>query len=156
LHGANKKYLVTEVGIRTPKEIEKELDCGEVGYLTATIKDIQDVFPGETITWPIIPPRIRFRVTARSTRWSIAAFIRSIRRLWRPQRCARKALFKRCFPGLYEPESSQALGFGFRVGFLGLLHMDVVQERLEREYNLNLILTAPSVKYQVDLTNGRL
>jgi GTP-binding protein LepA len=156
-HGANKKYLVTEVGIRTPKEIStKELDCGEVGYLTATIKDIHDVFPGETITLannPTADPLPGYRKINPMVYCGLYP-VDSVD-YGDLKDALEKLSLNDASLDLYEPESSQALGFGFRVGFLGLLHMDVVQERLEREYNLNLILTAPSVKYQVDLTNGR-
>jgi GTP-binding protein LepA len=155
LMATNKKYLVTEVGIRTPKEIPtKELDCGEVGYLTATIKDIHDVFPGETITLssnPTPDPLPGYRKINPMVYCGLYP-VESV-----DYGALKDALEKLSLNDAslsYEPESSQALGFGFRVGFLGLLHMDVVQERLEREYNLDLILTAPSVKYQVDLTNG--
>ncbi len=154
---AKKVYQVTEVGIRTPKEIPaKQLDCGEVGYLTATIKDIHDVFPGETITLEGNPA---------------AKPLPGYRRINPMVYCGLYPVDSKDYPNLkdaleklslndaslvFDPETSQALGFGFRCGFLGLLHMDVVQERLEREYNLNLILTAPSVIYRIQMTDGKL
>jgi GTP-binding protein LepA len=155
LMAANKTYTVTEVGIRTPKEIStKQLDCGEVGYLTATIKDIHDVFPGETITLannPVAKPLPGYRKIMPMVYCGLYPVDTQ---KYSDLKDALEKLSLNDASLSFEPESSQALGFGFRVGFLGLLHMDVVQERLEREYNLNLILTAPSVKYKIDLTNG--
>lgn len=155
LMAAKKSYTVTEVGIRTPKEIStKELDCGEVGYLAATIKDIKDVFPGETLTLtsrPCAEPLPGYR---KMNPMVYCGLYPVDSRDYGNLKDALEKLTLNDASLVYEPESSKALGFGFRVGFLGLLHMDVVQERLEREYNLNLILTAPSVKYKVELTNG--
>ncbi len=155
LMAANKIYTVTEVGIRNPKEVATtELDAGEVGYLTATIKDIKDVFPGETITLadnPAAKPLPGYRKINPMVYCGLYPVDSQ------KYQDLKDALGKLCLNDAsltFEPESSKALGFGFRCGFLGLLHMDVIQERLEREYNLNLILTAPSVKYQIDLTDG--
>ncbi len=152
---SNKRYTVTELGIRTPKDLPvNELDAGEVGYLCATIKDIKDVFPGETVT------------LANNTADKPLPGYRKINPMVycglypvdsQKYNDLKEALAKLSLNDsslTYEPESSEALGFGFRVGFLGLLHMDVIQERLEREYNLNLILTAPSVKYRINLSDG--
>jgi GTP-binding protein LepA len=155
LMAVNKTYQVTEVGIRTPKEIAtKELDCGEVGYLTAQIKDIKDVFPGETVTLanePCAEPLPGYRKINPMVYCGLYP-VDSDKYGELKDALAKLSLNDASLE--YEPESSQALGFGFRCGFLGLLHMDVVEERLEREYNLNLILTAPSVKYRVNLTSG--
>ena len=155
LMAANKSYLVTEVGIRTPKEIKtKELTCGQVGYICAQIKDIRDVRPGETVT-----------LLNNETKEPLPGY-----RVMNPMvfcglypvesddyQDLKEALEKLSLNDAslqWAAETSQALGFGFRCGFLGLLHMDVVQERLEREYNLDLILTAPSVIYKVHMTDG--
>jgi GTP-binding protein LepA len=152
---ANKEYTVTEVGIRTPKELStKRLDCGEVGYLTATIKDIKDVFPGETITQSENPAKEPLPGYRKINPMVYCGLYPVESQKYGELKDALVKLSLNDASLTYEPESSQALGFGFRVGFLGLLHMDVVQERLEREYNLNLILTAPSVKYKVELTSG--
>jgi len=155
LMAVNKVYEVTEVGIRTPKEIPtKELDCGEVGYLTAQIKAIKDVFPGETVTLaenPCPEPLPGYRKINPMVYCGLYP-VDSDKYGDLKDALAKLSLNDASLE--YEPESSQALGFGFRCGFLGLLHMDVVQERLEREYGLNLILTAPSVKFQVHLTKG--
>ncbi|MCH3910179.1 MAG: translation elongation factor 4 [Bacilli bacterium] len=152
---ANKEYTVTEVGIRTPKELStKRLDCGEVGYLTATIKDIKDVFPGETITQSENPAKEPLPGYRKINPMVYCGLYPVESQKYGELKDALEKLSLNDASLTYEPESSQALGFGFRVGFLGLLHMDVVQERLEREYNLNLILTAPSVKYKVELTSG--
>lgn len=152
---SGKTYTVTEVGIRTPKELStKSLECGEVGYLTATIKDIKDVFPGETITLDengATEPLPGYRKIMPMVYCGLYP-VDSAKYGDLKDALAKLALNDSSL--VFEPESSKALGFGFRVGFLGLLHMDVIQERLEREYNLNLILTAPSVKYRVNLTNG--
>ena len=155
LVAANKEYLVTEVGIRTPKELKtNELTVGQVGYLCAQIKDIHDVRPGETVTNAL-----------NKTETPLPGY----RQMNPMVYCGlypvdsddyldlKDALEKLCLNDAslqFVPETSQALGFGFRCGFLGLLHMDIVQERLEREYNLNLVLTAPSVIYKVHLTSG--
>ena len=152
---SGKEYLVTEVGIRTPNEVKVDsLSAGEVGYLAAQIKDIRDVFPGETVTLKGNP---------------CEAPLPGYRRINPMVYCGlypvdskeygdlKDALEKLCLNDAslhFVPETSQALGFGFRAGFLGLLHMDVIQERLEREYGLNLILTAPSVIYKIVMTNG--
>ncbi|MEA5061701.1 MAG: translation elongation factor 4 [Erysipelotrichaceae bacterium] len=157
LMAAGKDYFVTEVGMRTPKEIKlKELSAGEVGYICAQIKDIKDVRPGETVTSAENP-----------TKHPLPGY----RKMNPMVYCGlypvdsedyanlKDALDKLCLNDSslqYTPESSQALGFGFRCGFLGLLHMDIVQERLEREYGLNLILTAPSVIYHIHMTNGEM
>ncbi len=157
LMAANKDYLVIEVGVRTPKEEKREiLRSGEVGYIAAQIRDIKDVHPGETVTLARDPAK---------------EMLPGYRHLNPMVYCGlypvdskkyldlKEALEKLCLNDAslqFEPETSQALGFGFRCGFLGLLHMDVVQERLEREYNLDLILTAPSVIYHVFLTNGNM
>ncbi len=157
LMAANKKYTVTEVGIRTPNEASVgSLSSGEVGYLTATIKDIKDVIPGETITLannPADKPLPGYRKMAPMVYCGLYPVYSDD---YHDLKDALEKLSLNDSSLLYEPESSEALGFGFRVGFLGLLHMDVVQERLEEEYGLNLILTAPSVNYEVLLTDGTL
>ena len=148
------EYEVVEIGIHTPHEMKKDqLVAGEVGYLCASIKSIEDVKVGDTITlanskvdqlpgyqpmkpmvfcglYPVEPNKYEeLKDALMKLRLNDAALI-------------------------FEPETSQALGFGFRTGFLGLLHMDVIQERIEREFKIDLIATAPSVEYHVELTNG--
>lgn len=155
LMAANKKYTVTELGIRTPKEIPvKELSSGEVGYLTATIKDIKDVFPGETITSSINPCPEALPGYRKINPMVYCGLYPVDSQKYEDLKDALDKLSLNDASLTYEPESSKALGFGFRCGFLGLLHMDVIQERLEREYGLNLILTAPSVRYKILLTDG--
>ncbi len=150
-----KEYTVTEVGIRTPKEIPvSSLECGEVGYLAATIRDIKDVFAGETITNVSNPAKEPLAGYRRLQPMVYCGLYPVDTRKYSDLKDALAKLSLNDSSLVYEPESSDALGFGFRAGFLGLLHMDVVQERLEREYNLNLILTAPSVTYHVILTDN--
>ena len=155
LMASGKEYLVTELGIRTPGEEKRDtLSAGEVGYLAAQIKDIHDVHPGETVTLATnktsepLPGYRKMNPMVYCGLYPVDS---------KKYEDLKEALAKLCLNDAslqYEPETSQALGFGFRCGFLGLLHMDVVQERLEREYNLDLILTAPSVIYHVYLTDG--
>ncbi|MBR1846098.1 MAG: translation elongation factor 4 [Bacilli bacterium] len=152
---ANKDYLVTEVGIRTPSELRTDsLSAGEVGYLAAQIKDIHDVHPGETITLRDAPAKEALPGYRRINPMVYCGLYPVDSKEYGALKDALEKLSLNDASLLWEPETSQALGFGFRCGFLGLLHMDVVQERLEREYRLNLILTAPSVIYHVKLTNG--
>lgn len=155
LMAAKKSYTVTEVGIRTPKELPvKELSSGEVGYLTATIKDIKDVFPGETITLAENPAKEALPGYRKINPMVYCGLYPVDSQKYEDLKEALDKLSLNDASLSYEPESSKALGFGFRCGFLGLLHMDVIQERLEREYGLNLILTAPSVRYRILLTDG--
>lgn len=152
---SGKKYTVTELGIRTPKELPvAELDSGEVGYLCATIKDIKDVFPGETVTLAFNPSEKPLPGYRKINPMVYCGLYPVGSQKYNDLKEALAKLSLNDSSLTYEPESSEALGFGFRVGFLGLLHMDVIQERLEREYNLNLILTAPSVKYRINLSDG--
>lgn len=155
LMASGKQYIVTELGIRVPQEEKREqLSAGEVGYVAAQIKDIHDVHPGETITHfdrkatEPLPGYRKMNPMVYCGLYPVDS---------KRYEDLKDALAKLCLNDAslhFEPETSQALGFGFRCGFLGLLHMDVVQERLEREYHLDLILTAPSVIYHVYLTDG--
>ena len=155
LMASGKEYLVTEVGIRTPKEIKCEsLKAGEVGYLAAQIKDIKDVVPGDTITngdKPCSEPLPGYR---KMNPMVYCGLYPVDSKKYLDLKDALEKLSLNDASLVFEAETSQALGFGFRCGFLGLLHMDVVQERLEREYGLDLILTAPSVIYHVYLFKG--
>ena len=152
---AGKEYLVTEVGIRVPEEIKvTELSCGEVGYLTAQIKDIHDVHPGETITLRDNPAAKALPGYRKINPMVYCGLYPVDSKEYGALKDALEKLSLNDASLVFEPETSQALGFGFRCGFLGLLHMDVIQERLEREYHLNLILTAPSVIYKIKLTDG--
>lgn len=152
---AKKSYVVTEVGIRTPGEMKTaSLDCGEVGWLTATIKDIHDVIPGETITLADNMAKTALPGYRKINPMVYCGLYPVDSKEYGALKDALEKLSLNDASLAWEPESSQALGFGFRCGFLGLLHMDVVQERLEREYGMNLILTAPSVIYKVIKTNG--
>lgn len=152
---SNKDFLVTEVGIRTPKEIEKDvLNCGEVGYLCAQIKDIKDVHVGDTITLLKNPAEEALSGYKRIKPMVYCGIYPQDSKNYNDLKEALEKLSLNDSSLIFEAETSQALGFGFRCGFLGLLHMDVIQERLEREYNLDLILTAPSVIYKVNLVDG--
>ena len=148
-------YEVVEVGIRTPKEMKKSsLSCGEVGWIAAGIKSVKDVHVGDTITHqqrPALSPLPGYRILNSMVFCGLYP-VETNR--YNDLREALEKLQLNDAALKYEPETSQALGFGFRCGFLGLLHMDVVQERLEREYNLQLIATAPSVVYHAYLTDG--
>ncbi len=149
------EYEVLEVGVHTPKEVvEDQLNTGDVGWISAAIKNIEDVRVGDTITHvdhPAKEPLVGYREMNPMVYCGLY-----------PVDNARYDDLKEALDKLklndaslqYEPETSQALGFGFRCGFLGLLHMDVVEERLEREYNLELIATSPSVIYHVYKTDG--
>jgi GTP-binding protein LepA len=150
-------YQVTELGIFRPQqEKQNELAAGEVGYLAAQIREIKDVRSGETITLrdhPAKEPLPGYRDL------NPMVFCGLFPVDGKEYSDLKDALGKLALSDAslkFEPETSQALGFGYRCGFLGLLHMDVIQERLEREYNLNLILTAPSVVYHVHLHNGEM
>ncbi|HHZ69189.1 MAG TPA: elongation factor 4, partial [Methylococcaceae bacterium] len=155
LMSSGRTFLVDQVGIFSPKRENKEvLECGEVGFLVAGIKDIFGAPVGDTITLaenPAVGPlegfeEIQPRVFAGLypvTSDDYEGLRESLDKL----RLNDAAL-------QFEPETSEALGFGFRCGFLGMLHMEIIQERLEREYNLNLITTAPTVVYEVALHNG--
>ena len=152
---ANRDYLVTEVGIRTPNELKvPSLTAGEVGYLAAQIKDIHDVHPGETITLRDNPAEEALPGYRKINPMVYCGLYPVDSKEYGALKEALEKLSLNDASLLWEPETSQALGFGFRCGFLGLLHMDVIQERLEREYHLNLILTAPSVIYHVKMTSG--
>lgn len=152
---AKKSYVVTEVGIRTPNEMKTfSLDCGEVGWITATIKDIHDVVAGETITLANNMAKSALPGYRKINPMVYCGLYPVDSKEYGALKDALEKLSLNDASLAWEPESSQALGFGFRCGFLGLLHMDVVQERLEREYGMNLILTAPSVIYKVIKTNG--
>lgn len=148
-------YEVVECGVHTPREVKKdELVTGEVGWIAASIKSISDVHVGDTVTTlenkasEPLPGYRRMNPMVYCGLYPIDNV---------KYKDLREALEKIALSDsslVYEPETSQALGFGFRCGFLGLLHMDVIEERLEREFGLDLIATAPSVIYNVYLSDG--
>ncbi len=155
LMATGKTYLVTELGVRSVSEIKKDrLVCGEVGWLAASIKSIQDVHVGDTITTVINPAKEALQGYRTITSMVYCGLYPVDAKRYNDLRDALERLQLNDASLHFEAESSQALGFGFRCGFLGLLHMDVIQERLEREYDLNLIATAPSVIYHAYLTDG--
>jgi len=151
---SNAVYEVTEIGVKTPFEIKKNaLEAGEVGWLAAAIKTIKNVQVGDTITTNLngaTTPLSGYKKLNPMVYCGIYPVDNA------KHKDLKEALEKINLSDsslVYEPESSQSLGFGFRCGFLGLLHMDVIQERLEREYNLTLIATAPSVVYKINMTD---
>lgn len=151
------EYQVLEAGIRNPKEVPvKTLRCGDVGWIAGSIKDIQDVHVGDTITTVNRPAKNPLPGYKQMNPMVYCGLYPTDSARYGDLHDALDKLQLNDASLTYEPETSQALGFGFRCGFLGLLHMDVIQERLEREYNLDLIATAPSVIYHAYLTDGTL
>lgn len=154
LLATGKEFEVTELGIFAPSMTElDELKAGEVGYICGSLKDVRDVRVGDTIT------------TAQKPAEALAGYRAPVPMVfcglyptdsvdYDNLKDALEKLQLNDAALVYEPETSAALGFGFRCGFLGLLHMDVIQERLEREYKLKIVTTAPSVVYKVHKTNG--
>ncbi|WP_047770489.1 translation elongation factor 4 [Limosilactobacillus panis] len=155
LMNSGTEYEVAEVGINSPKPLARDvLMAGDVGYITAAIKDIKDTRVGDTVTSADHPTDKPLEGYRQMTPMVYAGLYPTDNAKFNDLREALEKLQLNDAALVFEPESSQALGFGFRCGFLGLLHMDVVQERLEREFNLDLITTAPSVTYHVDLADG--
>lgn len=150
-----KKFEVIEVGIFSPKPIPRDfLMTGDVGYITAGIKTVKDTQVGDTITLANNPAEEALDGYRKMNPMVYCGLYPIDTSRYNDLREALEKLQLNDAALDFEPETSQALGFGFRCGFLGLLHMDVVQERLEREFNLELITTAPSVIYNVNLTDG--
>ena len=155
LMNSGTEYEVAEVGINSPKPLARDvLMAGDVGYITAAIKDIKDTRVGDTVTNANNPTAKPLEGYRQMTPMVYAGLYQTDNAKFNDLRDALEKLQLNDAALTFEPESSQALGFGFRCGFLGLLHIDVVQERLEREFNLDLITTAPSVTYHVDLADG--
>ena len=155
LMNSGTEYEVAEVGINSPKPLARDvLMAGDVGYITAAIKDIKDTRVGDAVTNANNPTAKPLEGYRQMTPMVYAGLYPTDNAKFNDLRDALEKLQLNDAALTFEPESSQALGFGFRCGFLGLLHMDVVQERLEREFNLDLITTAPSVTYHVDLADG--
>ena len=148
-------YETLEVGIFTPKAVEiAELGVGEVGFLVANIKKISDAKIGDTITEASRPTTEPFPGFKELKPMVFAGLYPVEGHEYPELRDALEKLRLNDASFFYEPETSAALGFGFRCGFLGLLHMEIVQERLEREFNVDLITTAPGVLYRVTTTDG--
>lgn len=148
-------FDITEIGVYKPNELKKEeLTSGEVGYITASIKDIEKLHVGDTITLsnkPALDPLPGYQPMKPMVYSGIFPVepnkYEALKEAMEKLKLNDSAL-------TYEIENSDALGFGFRVGFLGLLHMEIIMSRLEREYDINVIATSPSVIYEVKLTNG--
>lgn len=150
------EYEVTEVGVNSPKPLKRDLlMAGDVGYLTASIKDIQDTRVGDTVTLANNPADKALVGYREMNPMVYSGLYPTDNAKYNDLREALEKLKLNDAALEFEPETSQALGFGFRCGFLGLLHMDVVQERLEREFSMDLITTAPTVTYDVELTDGQ-
>lgn len=150
-----KEFEVNEVGVFLPEANRtKELYAGEVGYVTASIKNVKDTRVGDTITDARRPAPKPLPGYRKATPMVYCGLYPVDTVNYEDLRDALDRLQLNDASLVYEPETSEALGFGFRCGFLGLLHMEIIQERLEREYGLNLITTAPSVVYKVHLTDG--
>ena len=153
------EYRVDEVGIFDPKmDKQAQLSVGEVGYLIASIKQLADVKVGDTVTHALThntrPSTQMLKGFKEIQPVVFAGIFPTNSDDFENLRTAMDKLRLNDSSFTYEPETSHALGFGFRCGFLGLLHMEIVQERLEREFDLDLITTAPSVRYKVHLTDG--
>ncbi|USS92088.1 translation elongation factor 4 [Fructobacillus americanaquae] len=149
------EYEVTEVGVMSPDAQKRDyLMAGDVGYLTASIKDIQTTHSGDTVTLVDNPADEPLPGYQPMTPMVYSGLYPSDNAKYGDLREALEKLQLNDAALTFEPETSQALGFGYRVGFLGLLHMDVIQERLEREFDLDLVTTAPSVTYRVTAVDG--
>ena len=150
-------YEVTEVGVNSPTPIKRDyLMAGDIGYVAASIKNIRDARPGDTITHvkqPAVEPLPGYQPM---TPMVYSGLYPTDNAKYNDLRDALEKLQLNDASLEFEPETSQALGFGFRTGFLGLLHMDVIQERLEREFDLDLITTAPSVTYHAYTTDNEM
>ena len=148
-------YDVVELGVNTPKDKKKEfLTVGDVGYIAASIKDISDIRVGDTITLdnnPADKPLPGYKPMKSMVFCGLFPIESS---KFEDLREALEKLKLNDASFIFEPETSDALGFGFRCGFLGLLHMEIIEERIEREFNIEIIATSPSVIYEVTLTDG--
>ena len=153
----NTKYDISEVGHFILKQVQaNELKSGDVGYLLASIRDVSHILPGDTITTKedtASEPLPGFKEIKPMV---FAGLYPSDSDDYDQLRLALEKLKLNDASLLFEPETSEALGFGFRCGFLGLLHMEIIQERLEREFDLSLVTTTPNVRYKVELKNGEI
>ena len=150
-----KEFDVTEVGIFTPKAVSRDfLMAGDVGYVAASIKTVADTRVGDTVTLASNPATEALKGYKEMNPMVFAGIYPIESNKFNDLREALEKLQLNDASLRFEPETSQALGFGFRCGFLGLLHMDVIQERLEREFCIDLIMTAPSVVYHINTTDG--
>ena len=148
-------YQVVELGVRTPKEVKRDyLMAGDVGFVTASIKDISTVNVGDTITLASNPASEPLHGYRKLNPMVYCGFYPIDSKKFQDLRDALDKIKLSDAALVFEPETSDALGFGFRCGFLGLLHMDIIKERIAREFDIDLIATAPSVSYHVYLTDG--
>ena len=151
------KYEVKEVGIFAPAEQPVDrLDCGQVGYIVCNIKEAKEVVVGDTITDTAHPAEEPLPGYKQVKPMVYSGMYPVSNEDYEDLKSAMEKLRLSDSSFIYEPETSAALGFGFRCGFLGLLHMEIIQERLEREFDLDLIASSPSVNYKVRLTDGEL
>ncbi|MFC4356089.1 translation elongation factor 4 [Chryseomicrobium palamuruense] len=152
---SGKEFDVVETGVFTPKAIQRdELTVGDVGFLTASMKDVGDSAVGDTITLASNPATEALPGYRKMNPMVFCGLYPIDNSKYNDLRDALEKLQLNDAALEFEPESSQALGFGYRCGFLGLLHMEIIQERIEREFKIDLITTAPSVIYNVNMTNG--
>ncbi|MBD2459861.1 elongation factor 4 [Oscillatoria sp. FACHB-1407] len=155
LMASHKEYQIDELGVLSPNQVQvEELHAGEVGYLAAAIKAVEDARVGDTITLATAPAKEPLPGYKEAKPMVFCGLFPTDADDFENLREALEKLRLNDAALQYEPETSSAMGFGFRCGFLGLLHMEIVQERLEREYNLDLITTAPSVVYRVTKIDG--
>ncbi|WP_203333062.1 translation elongation factor 4 [Planococcus beigongshangi] len=154
---SDKEFEVIEAGVFTPRAtLRDELTVGDVGYLTAAIKNVGDAPVGDTITHSRNPAAEALPGYRRMNPMVYCGLYPIDTSKYNDLRDALEKLELNDAALQFEPESSQALGFGYRCGFLGLLHMEIIQERIEREFNIDLITTAPSVIYNVHMTDGEI
>ncbi|MEM9946389.1 MAG: translation elongation factor 4 [Cyanobacteria bacterium P01_D01_bin.36] len=157
LMASGKEYDIDELGVLSPGQVPvDELHAGEVGYIAASIKSVEDARVGDTITLVKQPAEEPLEGYIEAKPMVFCGLFPTDSDQYEDLREALDKLRLNDAALQYEPETSSAMGFGFRCGFLGLLHMEIVQERLEREYNLDLITTAPSVIYQVYTVQGEM
>ncbi|NEQ44757.1 MAG: elongation factor 4 [Leptolyngbya sp. SIOISBB] len=155
LMASKKEYEVDELGVLSPTQVPVDaLHAGEVGYFSAAIKAVEDARVGDTMTLVKHPAEEALPGYVEAKPMVFCGLFPTDSDQYEDLRDALEKLRLNDAALQYEPETSSAMGFGFRCGFLGLLHMEIVQERLEREYDLDLIITAPSVVYQVQLLDG--